>query len=42
MYRELITAVSPRIGSAAVFARWPEIRERLAETPRRRKRQSLS
>ena len=42
VYRELISAVSPRIGLARLLERWEEISRDLSESPRQRKRQSLS
>jgi hypothetical protein len=42
LYRELITAISPRCGLAAALDRWSDITRGLAETPRKRKRQALS
>ena len=42
VYRELIAAVSPRIGLAQTLQRWAEISQGLADHPRRRQRQSLS
>lgn len=41
LYRELMTAISPRCGLAAALNRWADISRRLAEPPRRRKRQAL-
>jgi hypothetical protein len=42
LYRELISAVSPRIGLAQVLEQWREISRDLCEPRRQRKRQLLS
>ena len=42
LYRELISAVSPRVGLAKVLERWGEISRELCDNPRQRTRQTLS
>ena len=40
VYHELVTAIVPRAGLPALFAHWPEIVSDLAESKRKRQRQS--
>lgn len=42
LYRELISAVYPRLGLSNTMDRWPEIVRQLADTPRKRARHILS
>jgi hypothetical protein len=42
MYRELVTAILPPLGLAKVLQRWEDITRHLADSPRKRTRQSLS
>lgn len=41
-YRELVMALTPRCGLAAVLAKWDVVAKRLADTKRKRRRQALS
>jgi hypothetical protein len=41
LYRELCSAISPRLGLAQSLERWPQVARGLAETPRKRRRQAL-
>jgi hypothetical protein len=42
LYRELVEAIVPPIGLANVLQRWKDITRKLADSPRKRIRQSLS
>jgi hypothetical protein len=42
MYRELVAAIVPPLGLARVIQRWNAIARNLADSPRKRRRQSLS
>ena len=42
LYRELVFAIVPRLGLAKVIERWEGITRSLADSPRERRRQSLS
>ena len=42
LYRELVAAIVPPLGLARVMERWKDIAHDLADSTRKRKRQSLS
>jgi hypothetical protein len=42
MFRELVTAIVPHMALVNVLQRWNEITRSLAESRRKRRRQSLS
>ena len=42
MYRELVAAIAPPAGLAEVMQRWKEVTRNLADSPRKRTRQTLS
>jgi hypothetical protein len=42
LHRELVAAIVPPLGLAKVKQRWKDIARTLAESPRKRTRQSLS
>jgi hypothetical protein len=42
LYRELVSAISPRLGLSGTLDRWPDITRQLADTPRKRRRHILS
>jgi hypothetical protein len=41
LYRELVAAIVPPLGLARVIQRWNDIARHLADSPRKRRRQSL-
>jgi hypothetical protein len=42
IYRELCAAIVPHVGLSHVLTHWPDIARGLAESPRKRKRQSTN
>jgi hypothetical protein len=42
LYRELVAAIVPPLGLANIMKRWKDIARNLADSPRKRTRQSLS
>ena len=42
LYRELVAAIVPPLGLKKVMQRWKDITRKLADSPRKRTRQSLS
>jgi len=42
IYRELCAAIVPHVGLSHALTHWPEIAHGLAESPRKRKRQTTN
>lgn len=42
LYRELVAAIVPPLGLTKVIQRWKDIARNLADSPSKRRRQSLS